>query len=208
MFLQTEVNIMKKRIVSLMMTGILALSLAACGGTGAAKPAEEAPAQETQEEQTEEAAEEKEETADTETPEVETAEAETTEEAEASEEEDSVEKLVADVISLEKGTAGSQLKAVGLAARFIRLYADGQSDITDVETVTKGLSPEDKELFTDNFVDIIWPYLQEALNGDEMIGGILEDLGLSDEIDQIVQENLTEDDIKVFTEFADALREE
>ncbi len=208
MFLQTEVNIMKKRIVSLMMTGILALSLAACGGTGAAKPAEEAPAQETQEEQTEEAAEEKEETADTETPEVETAEAETTEEAEASEEEDSVEKLVADVISLEKGTAGSQLKAVGLAARFIRLYADGQSDITDVETVTKGLSPEDKELFVDNFVDIIWPYLQEALNGDEMIGGILEDLGLSDEIDQIVQENLTEDDIKVFTEFADALREE
>jgi predicted small lipoprotein YifL len=208
MFLQTEVNIMKKRIVSLMMTGILALSLAACGGTGAAKPAEEAPAQETQEEQTEEAAEEKEETADTETPEVETAEAETTEEAEASEEEDSVEKLVADVISLEKGTAGSQLKAVGLAARFIRLYADGQSDITDVETVTKGLSPEDKEQFTDNFVDIIWPYLQEALNGDEMIGGILEDLGLSDEIDQIVQENLTEDDIKVFTEFADALREE
>lgn len=208
MFLQTEVNIMKKRIVSLMMTGILALSLAACGGTGAAKPAEEAPAQETQEEQTEEAAEEKEETADTETPEVETAEAETTEEAEASEEEDSVEKLVADVISLEKGTAGSQLKAVGLAARFIRLYADGQTDITDVETVTKGLSPEDKELFTDNFVDIIWPYLQEALNGDEMIGGILEDLGLSDEIDQIVQENLTEDDIKVFTEFADALREE
>ncbi|MBR7045088.1 MAG: hypothetical protein IKI23_05450 [Lachnospiraceae bacterium] len=199
---------MKKRIVSLMMTGILALSLAACGGTGAAKPAEEAPAQETQEEQTEEAAEEKEETADTETPEVETAEAETTEEAEASEEEDSVEKLVADVISLEKGTAGSQLKAVGLAARFIRLYADGQSDITDVETVTKGLSPEDKELFVDNFVDIIWPYLQEALNGDEMIGGILEDLGLSDEIDQIVQENLTEDDIKVFTEFADALREE
>lgn len=208
MFLQTEVNIMKKRIVSLMMTGILALSLAACGGTGAAKPAEEAPAQETQEEQTEEAAEEKEETADTETPEVETAEAETTEEAEASEEEDSVEKLVADVISLEKGTAGSQLKAVGLAARFIRLYADGQTDITDVETVTKGLSPEDKELFVDNFVDIIWPYLQEALNGDEMIGGILEDLGLSDEIDQIVQENLTEDDIKVFTEFADALREE
>jgi len=208
MFLQTEVNIMKKRIVSLMMTGILALSLAACGGTGAAKPAEEAPAQETQEEQTEEAAEEKEETADTETPEVETAEAETTEEAEASEEEDSVEKLVADVISLEKGTAGSQLKAVELAARFIRLYADGQSDITDVETVTKGLSPEDKELFVDNFVDIIWPYLQEALNGDEMIGGILEDLGLSDEIDQIVQENLTEDDIKVFTEFADALREE
>ena len=208
MFLQTEVNIMKKRIVSLMMTGILALSLAACGDTGAAKPAEEAPAQETQEEQTEEAAEEKEETADTETPEVETAEAETTEEAEASEEEDSVEKLVADVISLEKGTAGSQLKAVGLAARFIRLYADGQSDITDVETVTKGLSPEDKEQFTDNFVDIIWPYLQEALNGDEMIGGILEDLGLSDEIDQIVQENLTEDDIKVFTEFADALREE
>jgi predicted small lipoprotein YifL len=208
MFLQTEVNFMKKRIVSLMMTGILALSLAACGGTGAAKPAEEAPAQETQEEQTEEAAEEKEETADTETPEVETAEAETTEEAEASEEEDSVEKLVADVISLEKGTAGSQLKAVGLAARFIRLYADGQSDITDVETVTKGLSPEDKEQFTDNFVDIIWPYLQEALNGDEMIGGILEDLGLSDEIDQIVQENLTEDDIKVFTEFADALREE
>lgn len=208
MFLQTEVNIMKKRIVSLMMTGILALSLAACGGTGAAKPAEEAPAQETQEEQTEEAAEEKEETADTETPEVETAEAETTEEAEASEEEDSVEKLVADVISLEKGTAGSQLKAVGLAARFIRLYADGQSDIIDVETVTKGLSPEDKELFVDNFVDIIWPYLQEALNGDEMIGGILEDLGLSDEIDQIVQENLTEDDIKVFTEFADALREE
>ena len=208
MFLQTEVNIMKKRIVSLMMTGILALSLAACGDTGAAKPAEEAPAQETQEEQTEEAAEEKEETADTETPEVETAEAETTEEAEASEEEDSVEKLVADVISLEKGTAGSQLKAVGLAARFIRLYADGQTDITDVETVTKGLSPEDKELFTDNFVDIIWPYLQEALNGDEMIGGILEDLGLSDEIDQIVQENLTEDDIKVFTEFADALREE
>lgn len=208
MFLQTEVNIMKKRIVSLMMTGILALSLAACGGTGAAKPAEEAPAQETQEEQTEEAAEEKEETADTETPEVETAEAETTEEAEASEEEDSVEKLVADVISLEKGTAGSQLKAVGLAARFIRLYADGQSDITDVETVTKGLSPEDREQFTDNFVDIIWPYLQEALNGDEMIGGILEDLGLSDEIDQIVQENLTEDDIKVFTEFADALREE
>lgn len=208
MFLQTEVNIMKKRIVSLMMTGILALSLAACGGTGAAKPAEEAPAQETQEEQTEEAAEEKEETADTETPEVETAEAETTEEAEASEEEDSVEKLVADVISLEKGTAGSQLKAVGLAARFIRLYADGQSDITDVETVTKELSPEDKELFVDNFVDIIWPYLQEALNGDEMIGGILEDLGLSDEIDQIVQENLTEDDIKVFTEFADALREE
>jgi predicted small lipoprotein YifL len=208
MFLQTEVNIMKKRIVSLMMTGILALSLAACGGTGAAKPAEEAPAQETQEEQTEEAAEEKEETADTETPEVETAEAETTEEAEASEEEDSVEKLVADVISLEKGTAGSQLKAVGLAARFIRLYADRQSDITDVETVTKGLSPEDKELFVDNFVDIIWPYLQEALNGDEMIGGILEDLGLSDEIDQIVQENLTEDDIKVFTEFADALREE
>ena len=199
---------MKKRIVSLMMTGILALSLAACGGTGAAKPAEEAPAQETQEEQTEEAAEEKEETADTETPEVETAEAETTEEAEASEEEDSVEKLVADVISLEKGTAGSQLKAVGLAARFIRLYADGQSDIIDVETVTKGLSPEDKELFVDNFVDIIWPYLQEALNGDEMIGGILEDLGLSDEIDQIVQENLTEDDIKVFTEFADALREE
>ena len=208
MFLQTEVNIMKKRIVSLMMTGILALSLAACGGTGAAKPAEEAPAQETQEEQTEEAAEEKEETEDTETPEAETAEAETTEEAEASEEEDSVEKLVADVISLEKGTAGSQLKAVGLAARFIRLYADGQSDITDVETVTKGLSPEDKELFVDNFVDIIWPYLQEALNGDEMIGGILEDLGLSDEIDQIVQENLTEDDIKVFTEFADALREE
>jgi predicted small lipoprotein YifL len=208
MFLQTEVNIMKKRIVSLMMTGILALSLAACGGTGAAKPAEEAPAQETQEEQTEEAAEEKEETADTETPEVETAEAETTEEAEASEEEDSVEKLVADVISLEKGTAGSQLKAVGLAARFIRLYADGQTDITDVEKVTEGLSPEDREQFTDNFVDIIWPYLQEALNGDEMIGGILEDLGLSDEIDQIVQENLTEDDIKVFTEFADALREE
>lgn len=199
---------MKKRIVSLMMTGILALSLAACGGTGAAKPAEEAPAQETQEEQTEEAAEEKEETADTETPEVETAEAETTEEAEASEEEDSVEKLVADVISLEKGTAGSQLKAVGLAARFIRLYADGQTDITDVEKVTEGLSPEDREQFTDNFVDIIWPYLQEALNGDEMIGGILEDLGLSDEIDQIVQENLTEDDIKVFTEFADALREE
>jgi predicted small lipoprotein YifL len=208
MFLQTEVNFMKKRIVSLMMTGILALSLAACGGTGAAKPAEEAPAQETQEEQTEEAAEEKEETADTETPEVETAEAETTEEAEASEEEDSVEKLVADVISLEKGTAGSQLKAVGLAARFIRLYADGQTDITDVEKVTEGLSPEDREQFTDNFVDIIWPYLQEALNGDEMIGGILEDLGLSDEIDQIVQENLTEDDIKVFTEFADALREE
>jgi predicted small lipoprotein YifL len=208
MFLQTEVNIMKKRIVSLMMTGILALSLAACGDTGAAKPAEEAPAQETQEEQTEEAAEEKEETADTETPEVETAEAETTEEAEASEEEDSVEKLVADVISLEKGTAGSQLKAVGLAARFIRLYADGQTDITDVEKVTEGLSPEDREQFTDNFVDIIWPYLQEALNGDEMIGGILEDLGLSDEIDQIVQENLTEDDIKVFTEFADALREE
>jgi hypothetical protein len=41
-----------------------------------------------------------------------------------------------------------------------------------------------------------------------MIGGFLGDLGLSDEIDQIVQENLTEDDIRVFTEFADALREE
>ena len=198
---------MKKRIVSLMMAGVLALSLAACG-TGAAKPAEETPAEETQEEQTEEAAEEKEETEDTETPEAETAEAETAEEAEVSEEEDSVEKLVADVVSLEQGTAGSQLKAVGLAARFISLYADGQTEITDVETVTKDLSPEDRELFVDNFVDIIWPYLQEALNSDEMIGGILEDLGLSDEINQIVQENLTEDDIKVFTEFADALREE
>lgn len=198
---------MKKRIVSLMMAGVLALSLGACG-TGAAKPAEETPAEEIQEEQTEEAAEEKEETEDTETPEAETAEAETTEEAEASEEEDSVEKLVADVVSLEQGTAGSQLKAVGLAARFISLYADGQTEITDVETVTKDLSPEDRELFVDNFVDIIWPYLQEALNSDEMIGGILEDLGLSDEINQIVQENLTEDDIKVFTEFADALREE
>ena len=193
---------MKKRIVSLMMAGVLALSLGACG-TGAAKPAEETPAEEIQEEQTEEAAEEKEETEDTETP-----EAETEEEAEASEEEDSIEKLVADVISLEQGTAGSQLKAVGLAARFISLYADGQTEITDVDTVTKGLSPEDRELFIDNFVDIIWPYLQEALNSDEMIGGILEDLGLSDEINQIVQENLTEDDIKVFTEFADALREE
>lgn len=199
---------MKKRIVSLMMAALLALSLAACGGTGAAKPAEEAPAQETQEEQTEEAAEEKEETADTETPEVEIAEAETTEEAEASEEEDSVEKLVADVISLEQGTAGSQLKAVGLAARFIRLYASGQTDITDVQTVTEGLSPEDKELFKNNFIDIIWPYIQDVLNSDGMITGILGDLGLSDEIDQIVQETLTEDDIRVFTEFAEALREE
>ena len=161
---------MKKRIVSLMMAGVLALSLAACG-TGAAKPAEETPAEETQEEQTEEAAEEKEETEDTETPEAETAEAETAEEAEVSEEEDSVEKLVADVVSLEQGTAGSQLKAVGLAARFISLYADGQTEITDVETVTKGLSPEDRELFIDNFVDIIWPYLQDVLNNDEMTGG-------------------------------------
>lgn len=199
---------MKKRIASLMMAAVLALSLAACGGTGAAKPAEETPGQETQEEQTEEAAEEKEETADTETPGAETTEAETAEEAGAAEEEDSIEKLVADVVSLEQGTAGSQLKAIGLAARFITLYADGQTDITDVETVTKGLSPEDKELFIDNFVDIIWPYLQDVLNNDEMIGGFLGDLGLSDEIDQIVQENLTEDDIKVFTEFADALREE
>ena len=194
---------MKKRIVSLMMAGLLALSLAACGGKDAAKPAEETPAEETQEEQAEETAEEKEETADTETP-----EAEITEEVEAAEEEDSIEKLVADVISLEQGTAGSQLKAVGLAARFISLYTDGQTDIADVETVTKGLSPEDRELFVDNFVDIIWPYLQDVLNSDEMTTGILEDLGLSDEIDQVVKETLTEDDIRVFTEFADALREE
>lgn len=197
---------MKKRIVSLMMTALLALSLAACGGKDAAKPAEETPAEETQEEQeeqTEDAAEEEEEQTDAETPETETEEA-----VEASEEEDSIEKLVADVISLEQGTAGSQLKAVGLAARFISLYASGQTDITDVQTVTEGLSPEDREMFEDNFVDIIWPYIQDALNSDEMVTGILGDLGISDEIDQIVHETLTEDDIRVFTEFAEALRED
>ena len=197
---------MKKRIVSLMMAALLALSLAACGGKDAAKPAEETPAEETQEEQeeqTEEAAEEEEEPTDAETP-----EAETEEEAEASEEEDSIEKLVADVISLEQGTAGSQLKAVGLAARFLSLYASGQADITDVQTVTEGLSPEDREMFENNFVDIIWPYIQDALNSDEMVTGILGDLGISDEIDQIVHETLTEDDIRVLTEFAEALRED
>ncbi len=197
---------MKKRIVSLMMAALLALSLAACGGKDTAKPAEETPAEETQEEQeeqTEEAAEEEEEPTDAETP-----EAETEEEAEASEEEDSIEKLVADVISLEQGTAGSQLKAVGLAARFLSLYASGQADITDVQTVTEGLSPEDREMFENNFVDIIWPYIQDALNSDEMVTGILGDLGISDEIDQIVHETLTEDDIRVLTEFAEALRED
>ena len=197
---------MKKRIVSMMMAALLALSLAACGGKDAAKPAEETPAEETQEEQeeqTEEAAEEEEEPTDAETP-----EAETEEEAEASEEEDSIEKLVADVISLEQGTAGSQLKAVGLAARFLSLYASGQADITDVQTVTEGLSPEDREMFENNFVDIIWPYIQDALNSDEMVTGILGDLGISDEIDQIVHETLTEDDIRVLTEFAEALRED
>lgn len=194
---------MKKRIVSLMMAALLALSLAACGGKDAAKPAEETPAEETQEAQTEEAAEEEEEPTDAETP-----EAETEEEAEASEEEDSIEKLVADVISLEQGTAGSQLKAVGLAARFLSLYASGQADITDVQTVTEGLSPEDREMFENNFVDIIWPYIQDALNSDEMVTGILGDLGISDEIDQIVHETLTEDDIRVLTEFAEALRED
>ena len=197
---------MKKRIVSMMMAALLALSLAACGGKGSAKPAEETPEEETQEEQeeqTEEAAEEEEEPTDAETPEAETEEA-----AEASEEEDSIEKLVADIISLEQGTAGSQLKAVGLAARFISLYASGQTDITDVQTVTEGLSPEDREMFENNFVDIIWPYIQDALNSDEMVTGILGDLGISDEIDQIVHESLTEDDIRVFTEFAEALRED
>lgn len=198
---------MKKRIVSMMMAALLALSLAACGGKGSAKPAEETPAEETQEEQeeqqTEEAAKEEEEPTDAETPEAETEEA-----AEASEEEDSIEKLVADIISLEQGTAGSQLKAVGLAARFLRLYASGQADIMDVQTVTEGLSPEDREMFENNFVDIIWPYIQDALNSDEMVTGILGDLGISDEIDQIVHESLTEDDIRVFTEFAEALRED
>lgn len=187
---------MKKRIVSLMTAALMALSLAACGG-GAAKPAEEV-----QKEETEEAVQE-----NTETPEAEIDMTAQEPETETAPEEDSIEQLVADIASFGPGTAGAQLKATDLAVRFISLYASGQEGICDPQAVISSLEPEDKDKFIENFTDIIYPIVQGILLVPDQFGGVFEDLGISQEFNQLVSETLTEDDIRVFTEFADALKE-
>lgn len=187
---------MKKKIVSLMMAAVLSLSLAACSGTGAAEPAQETPAEEAQEEQ----AEEEEASSETEAPEA--------EETAQAEEEDSLEMLFSDVASYEEGTAGSGLKAASLAARFIALYTSGQITELQMAEALAAMPDEERDRFTDNFVDVVWPIIEGALDNYDLFSGVFEDLGISQEVEKALQENFTEEDLETLQKFVEALKEE